>query len=212
VNGDVYYYDYAGYQTAAINTSPDTPANPTFQTITVPMKSYGAELEIQARPWQNGTISLNGSYTNARYGSFGEYASLFSKNDVPGVPPFQGAADYDHRLAIGSTTLLLHADVRVYSAHDTSSITQQFQAFGGEPYVHVATEAVGDFNATLLFGEHYSITAYVRNIADNRYIPDGWGVASVVPGAVAGGPPQTFSERPSLSDPRTIGIILSFKE
>jgi hypothetical protein len=30
--------------------------------------------------------------------------------------------------------------------------------------------------------------AYVRTVADTRFIPDGWGLASVVPGAAPGAP------------------------
>jgi iron complex outermembrane receptor protein len=59
---------------------------------------------------------------------------------------------------------------------------------------------MGDLNATLLFGPHYSITAYVRNITDNRFIPDGWGLQTT-----------TEEDGPALSDPRTFGVILAFK-
>lgn len=156
VNADVYYNDYGPYQTAGINTSPSTPATPTFNTISSPMKSYDAELEMQARPWTDGTVSLNASYTHARYGGFGQYQFLIANNEVPGD-------------------------------------------------VHAASEAIGDFNASLLLGPHYSITAYVRNIADNRFIPDNWVVTSANPGL------GVTSSGSALSDPRAFGVILSAK-
>jgi len=211
VNGDLYYNDYGAFQTAGTDITPNAPPPPIFATIAVPMKSYGAELELKARPWDNGTFSVTGSYTNARYGNLGQYADLFSTNVVPGVAPFQGSVAYDHSLAIGSATLLLHGDVRFFSAHDTTSIPQSWAALGAEPYVHVGNEALGDLDATLLFGSHYSITAYARNITDNRFIPNDWGLEAVTPGAGPGAPPIIQEGRTYLSDPRTLGVILSFK-
>jgi outer membrane receptor protein involved in Fe transport len=222
VNGDVFYNDYGGYQTAGIDISslqpppppppppppgspPAPPATPqpTFQTLASPMKSYGAELEVVTRPWANGTISFNASYTNARYGSFGAlYDTLFYRKEVPSVPPFQGSVAYDHRLALGDATLLLHGAVRFFTAHDTSSLPQSLVAEGAGD-IHVASQSVGDLNATLLIGPHYSITAYVRNVADNRFIPDGWAVTKLGP--------TLSSNGTALSDPRTFGVILSFK-
>ncbi len=211
LNGDVFYYDYGGYQTAGLNTSPQTPMTPTFNTVSSPMKSYGAEFELQARPWANGTLSLNASYTHARYGSFGQYAFLFASSEVPGVAPIQGSVAYDHRIPIGSVALLLHGDLRFFTAHDTSAITQGWAALGAEPYVHVSSQTLGDFNATLEAGQHFSVTAYVRNVADARFIPDGWGLAGVIPGPGPGTPPIVLTGGPSLSDPRTFGMILGFK-
>jgi len=140
INGALFYYDYAGYQTAQINLTPENPGNPTFRTITVPLRSYGAELEVQARPWANGTFSLNASYTNARYGDFGIYKTYFSMQKVSGVPPLQGNVAYDHRIRLG-----------------------------------------------------------------------GWAIGSVTPSMTAGGPLQVSTDRTAPSDPRTFGMIVSFR-
>ena len=212
VNGDVYYYDYGGFQTAGVNTTPDTPGTPTFQTIAAPMKSYGAELEVQARPWTNGTLNFNASYTNARYGSFGQYAFLFSSNVVPGVAPFQGSVALDQNFYFGPSTLMLHAEVHYFTGHDTATIPQSYAAAGLEPYVHVPSEAVGNFSATLLPGptSNYSITAYVRNVADSRFLPDGFGISNY--SATRTGTLTSVSDAgTSLSDPRTFGLILDVK-
>ena len=105
---------------------------------------------------------------------------------------------YDHRVPIGDATLLLHGEVRFFTTHDTSRVPQDLAAAAAN--VRVPSEAMGDLNATLLFGPHYSITAYVRNITDNRFIPDGWGLQTT-----------TEEDGPALSDPRTFGVILAFK-
>jgi hypothetical protein len=71
--------------------------------------------------------------------------------------------------------------------------------------VHVASQAIGDVNATLWLGPHFSISGYVRNIADNRFIPDNWVVTSANPGL------GVTSSGSALSDPRTFGMILGAK-
>ncbi|EIZ79798.1 putative outer membrane salicin receptor [Novosphingobium sp. Rr 2-17] len=207
VNADVYYNDYGGYQTAAVNIFPDAPppAPPTFRTINLPMRSYGVELEVQARPWANGTFTFNASYTHARYGDFGEYDSLFSSHTVPGVAPFQGTVAYDHSIPIGNASLLLRGAVRFFTGHDTSSISDSWADFGATPYTHVNSQAVGDLNATLLLNSNLSITGYVRNVTNNRFIPDDWSLAGVAEG------PIVSSSRYNLNDPRTFGVILNIR-
>ena len=211
VNVAAYYNVYGGYQTAGINVSPD-PAVRTFETITIPVKSYGVEFEVQARPWNNGTIGLNASYNHARYGEIPvKYQAFFSNHTIAPSPPFQMSASYDHRVALGAeASLLLRAAIRYVSPHASSRITVQDAMLGAAPYVHVDGHALVDLNATLALRSNISITGYVRNLTDSRYLPDNWNVANTIPG-VAGGPPTVIVSQSSLSDPRTFGAIVSFK-
>jgi outer membrane receptor protein involved in Fe transport len=216
VNIAAYYNDYGGYQTAGINTAPPGPIR-IFETITSPVKTYGVELEVQARPWANGTFGLNSSYSHARYGNFTgprpgvNYEQFFSNHVVAPSPPFRLSASYDHRVALGGDASLgLRAAVRYVSAHASSRITAQQAAFGGTPYIQVPSRAVADINATLAFGSGISITGYVRNLTNERYLPDNWNVADVIPGA-PGSPPFVITSQFALSDPRTFGAILNFK-
>ncbi|EIZ77864.1 putative outer membrane salicin receptor [Novosphingobium sp. Rr 2-17] len=209
VNGDIYYNNYSAYQTAGINTTPETPQTPTYSTISLPLKSYGAELEVRVVPWDNGTFSFNGSYTHARYGDFGGYDYLFSSHKVPGVAPFQGTVAYDHRIPIGEASLMIHGAIRFFSGHATGRVPDNQDEVGASPFTHVNSQAMGDLNATLQIGT-FSLTAYVRNITDNRFIPDGWALTSAVPSAT-GGLPSVTADAPGLSDPRTFGLIASFR-
>ena len=210
VNGAAFYYDYAGYQNSGINTSTIFGIR-TFRTISAPMKSYGAELEIQARPWADGTISLEGSYTHARYGDFGADSIYFSTNKVAPVPEFQGSAAYDHRVRIGSAMLMLRGDVRYASAHNSSRITQRQAALGATPYIHVPSAVLADANASLILNSNFTITGYVRNIGDKRILPDNWNIADVFPSPIPGGPPIILSDSRTLSEPRTFGVIFTVK-
>ncbi|WP_408591007.1 TonB-dependent receptor [Novosphingobium sp.] len=205
INASGFYNVYGGYQTAGINIAPPGPIR-IFQTITVPVKTYGAELEVQARPWANGTFGLNGSYTHARYGDFGAFAQFFSTHTISPAPPVQITGSYDHRVNISDTaTLVLRGAVRYVSEHDSSRITVQMADFGGAPYVRVPAKALADLNARLELGSHLTITGYVRNLFNERYLPDNWNIANVFPG----NPPIVAVSSNTLSDPRTFGIIVT---
>ena len=225
INIAAYYNDYAGYQTAGINTAPPGPIR-IFETITSPVKAYGVELEVQARPWENGTIGLNAAYSHARYGAFFgpnptvDYAKFFSTTTIAPSPPFRLSASYDHRIALGGdNSLMLRAAVRYVSAHDSSRITKAqagitpdegVSAPGATPYIRVPGKALLDLNGTLALGSNISITAYVRNLTDERYLPDNWNVATVIPTAPGAQPIVVVSQN-TLSDPRTFGAIVNFK-
>ncbi|NKJ42201.1 iron complex outermembrane receptor protein [Novosphingobium sp. SG720] len=201
-----FYNDYGGYQTAGINVAPPGPLR-IFQTITVPVKTYGFEFELQARPWARGTFQLNGSYTHARYGDFGIYAAYFSTHEVSPSPPWQVAASYDHRLNLGDTTFVMRGALRFVSAHDSSRITVQQALDGASPYIRVPTVLLADLNANWIINDHLSIAGYVRNLTDKRYLPDNWNVAQVT----AGNPPVVTVSANSLSEPRTFGMLVDVK-
>jgi iron complex outermembrane receptor protein len=212
INVAAYYNDYGGYQTAGINTAPPGPIR-IFETITSPVKAYGVELEVQARPWANGTFGLNASYSHARYGSFSgprpgiDYSTFFSTDAVAPSAPFQMSGSYDHRFDLGGANLFIRAAFRYVAPHASSRIDDTMALLGATPYVAVPGRTLADLNATLQIGEHISITGYVRNLTNERYLPDNWNVANVIPG----NPPVVIVSQNSLSDPRTFGAILNFK-
>jgi outer membrane receptor protein involved in Fe transport len=110
---------------------------------------------------------------------------------------------YDHTVHLpGGSTLTPHGDARLLSSNENSLISAQTYAAGGEPYVHVGTQVVGDLSLNWASaGGAYSLTGYVRNVADNRY------KALVNPLNLAQG--ANFNVPASLYDPRTYGVIAS---
>ena len=202
-----YYNDYGGYQTAGINTTPQDPGNPTFSTIAAPVRVYGAELELILRPWADGQFAYNMSYTNAAYSSIpAAYAPLFSTHVISGVPPIALTATYDHHLTFANgTSLSFHAQGRITSPYQVSRITLQQQEGGAAPYVHANTQAIGDFSATYNFGDdRFGLSAYVRNVSNNRYNNGGVMVVTAPPMT-----PIVTTTGTALSDPRTYGLILT---
>lgn len=204
INGSAYYYDYGGYQAANINNNPDQFGVPTFETITLPVENYGFELELEARPSENGVISFNVAYTHAEYSDLGDKAFLFHTDKVLNVAPVEANLAYSHRIPIGSSTLMLRGAVRYFSEHDRGRLLREWIDLGAGPYVRVESQFIGDLNATYLVNEQVSLTAYVRNITDNRYLPENWNVAAVLPG------PILSTDIPALSDPRTVGFVLNY--
>jgi len=107
------------------------------------------------------------------------------------------AYTHDFELADGSQ-LSFRGDARYLSAHTVSEefLTPSLIASGALPYVTVSGQVIGDLNADWTSSNRrYSITGYVRNVADNRYKTD-----VLV---------QTTSVTESPYDPRTFGLILS---
>jgi outer membrane receptor protein involved in Fe transport len=202
LNADLYYYRFAGYQTNGVNIT-GNPNILAFATLSVPARMEGGELEALYQLTTNDRLGLSYAYGDAYYV---DEPTLFSQN-VAGThftafPPTTINASYTHTIDLpGGSKLALHADARYLSAHDTNAVLiSPVQASqGGEPYVHVGNEVVGDLSAgwTSRNGK-YSLTGYVRNVADNRY------KTSVLELSVV---PPSITTIPY--DPRTYGVVVS---
>jgi iron complex outermembrane receptor protein len=68
INGSVFYDDYKGLQRAAVVATPTTTVNIVTNAATATIQ--GAELEVEALPTDNLSISANFAYVDAEYGTF----------------------------------------------------------------------------------------------------------------------------------------------
>ena len=209
INGAVFYNDYSGYQVGNINLSGND-SNPAFGIVVTKLRSYGFELDAIASPWANGRFTYNMSYTDARFRDIPvQYQAFFACSRVPGLSPFQATLAYDHDIPLSSgATFSLHGELRYRSSFDTARYTVEQRDAGAEPFVHTGGQVIGNLSATLAFPKTgLSITAYVRNLADNRY------KTYVVPNTLKDsfGNITGHSYSATLSDPRTYGIIASVK-
>jgi iron complex outermembrane receptor protein len=199
VNGGVFYYDYGGFRTSV---RPD-PANPASQImVTIPAKVVGAELELQYLLTPRDQLSLNYSYTHAY---FSNAPADFTQNiaethAVPGAIPHTLNAAYRHTFTLpGDSTLDFRADARYESAYNLDNVNAQLGQ-AGLAYERVGNEWTGNLSSGWLSSNGiYSVTAYVRNVTNNRYKTFAQ-LQSLVPVIVATG---------TQNDPRTFGIILT---
>lgn len=200
VNGALFYYDYGGFQ-ISVTADPTNPGS-TF-TTTVPAKVRGAELETLYQLTPRDRLSLSYSYTDAYFSdpqaTFTQYVA--EKHDVPGSVPHMVNAAYSHSFALpGGSTLDFRADARFQSAYNLGNVSAQLGDQGGLAYVHVGDEWISNLNGSWRSSSgKYSVTAYLRNVTDNRY-------KTYVQ-------LQTLEPVPVASvaqyDPRTVGIVLS---
>jgi iron complex outermembrane receptor protein len=208
VNGDVFYYDYAGYQTQGINIS-GNPINLAFATLAAPVKVLGAELETQFLLTHYDRLTGSLELTDPRYsGASQMFQTFVARSMVAHVVPVSFNSTYSHTFELpGDSRVILRAEGRYLSAHDAGNLTANELANGGAPLVHVPDNWFGDLEATWTSANRkYSVTAYVRNIGNTIYKTD---VSLSALGSGNDAPP--YEGGLFLSDPRTYGVVLSAK-
>jgi iron complex outermembrane receptor protein len=194
VNGALYYYDYAGFQTSyrvhAIDISPIP--------IAVPARNFGAELESLYRITALDRVGLNYSYVESRWANEPAPFEAAYPQKVRALIPHTVTAYYEHTFDLpGGSTLMARIDGQYYSPHLTDNLHADLLALGQEQYVKAGSQTIGNLSGTwMALDGHLSITAYVRNFTNQRYTT------------------YTFqgSEQSYLADwndPRIYGVIVS---
>jgi iron complex outermembrane receptor protein len=207
VNLAAFFSKYGAYQSAGINTNPNGQPS-VFTTLSSPLESYGLEFELTARPTPADVVKLNAGWTHARFvNKLADFAFWVANDEVsstntPGSQapiPFTAALSYDHSFAfLGDGTLTLHGDVRYLSGHSGFySTLDQAAAPNVADNVHVKSATLGNLSATWAPADFVSLTAYVRNVGNHRYITK-----------------TLFSRdfgvyQPYVNDPRTYGAVLT---
>jgi iron complex outermembrane receptor protein len=207
INGDIWYYRYGGFQQTV---TPDlTNPGSTFTAI-VPARLKGVELEMLEQITPHDRASLSYSYTDGYY--VDEPAGFVTADvlsHISGIAPHTASATYDHIVDLpGGSSLVFHADARYISAHQMGFVSQLQIAEGmaiGAPgqaqaFNQVGGQVIGDLSGlwTSASGK-YSVTGYVRNLGNNRYV-------SVVQMNALGAMPNVTA---TPCDPRTFGVILA---
>jgi outer membrane receptor protein involved in Fe transport len=199
VNGDVFYYRYGAYQIGGVAVDP---VHFVYATYAAPARVKGAELETIFQPTKEDRFTFDANYIDAEFvdqsATFLQYVAL---SRIPNVPKTAWFLNYSHTFKLpGSQSLSFGGDVRYRSSVDTNTITAAYLAAGTDEYQRVGGEYVGDITATWSVNLHASLSAYVRNVGDNRYITNG--NALILP------PLNTLQVFASQYDPRTFGLVL----
>jgi len=201
VNVSVYYYDYGGFQTMFYSI-PNDFASTVF--IAVPLHNYGGELETLYSLTPSDRLGVNLSYVESHWEDMPHAFAdgIGYKSLRAGVAPYTLVANYDHviEMAAGGS-LNLHADVHLDGPYkggtESYETLQQYPIF--DRLEHVGPHVTGDLDAvwTSTSGR-YSVTAYVRNVANAHY---------AIPGAINAPP---LGATVSYNDPRTGGAMGTF--
>ncbi|WP_052309426.1 TonB-dependent receptor [Novosphingobium sp. Rr 2-17] len=213
VNGSVFYYVYGGYQVANINISPIASIR-SYTTLSSPARAYGGELEVLYRPTSNDRFSINVSYTNAYFvdredqivpGSGGKtFDYYYHRKKIPGVVPFNAQFAYDHTFDLsGGSRLTVRGDIRYLSPYAVAPINQvQDTTTNAYAQIHNNGDVLGNLSASWNSEDgKYMLSAYMRNVTNNRY---------KTIGIVTTAPTGTFVSG-TISDPRTYGVMVGVR-
>lgn len=202
LNASVYYYDYEGLQQAVAVSSVES------QVFTIPANMTGLELESLFQITEDDRLSLSYSYTDSRYGDKpAAFAALVPQKRLPRVAPHTANLTYDHVFRLpGDSTLTGSVAARYFSAHVIESLTpaqlaSSLNGYGWNAYATVPDTTIFDVSGTWRSaGGGYSVTAYVRNLADERY---------TISLGLTQRSPTTYSANGAQSEPRNVGVTVS---
>jgi iron complex outermembrane receptor protein len=200
VNGDVFYYRYGGFQLGGVNIAPDV-----YATLTAPARVKGAELEVSFQPTNKDRIEFNYQYVDGKFVDRpASFIANVTQERIPSMAPVAWSLGYLHEFTLPRNQALSFSfDLLYRSGQDLNSITSALLAGGYTPFLRVDSQYFGNFNATWTFGPQRTLTAFVRNVSDNRYKTS---ANVILPGPPPA--PQTVDTFTSQSDPRTIGVVL----
>jgi iron complex outermembrane receptor protein len=221
INADLFYYRYGGHQQTVIPTG-----NPNVSYFaTVPARMVGGEIEAIYQLTANDRLGLSYAYTDAYYIDKSNYnytiqegptsttyrfAENVSQRPLAGVVPQTLNLTYDHIFRLpGGSSVTAHADARELWGHYVSDLNLYYVNSGFtnyasyKSYVWIPNQTIANVSATWLSpNDRFSVTAYVRNVADSRY-------ATAV--TITASPVAPTSYTGTESDPRTYGAVLTAK-
>jgi outer membrane receptor protein involved in Fe transport len=184
-NTAIYYYTYADYQTFVnIATGMSAPNNVAAAN---PARMFGAEFEALWQVTANDRLALSAGYTDARFVDKGTplttltttsylnkadfFATYVAQTKIFGIAPLTAQASYDHRFALAAgSSVDLGLDAYHTGSYDQGAVSVANMTLGAGPYVKADSQQV--YNGHLTWtsaSSRFSVTGYVRNIADNVY-------------------------------------------
>lgn len=206
LNGNVFFYDYEGYQ-VQVQPDPNLPFG--SYTATVPARMQGLELEFLYQFTPRDRFGLNYAYLEARYvDKPAQFATDVTwehiapnAGELAAATPHTVTANYEHTFDLpGGSTLLARIDGIWASARRTQNPSPVLIDRGATQYIYTGDETVGNANVNWISSDgKYSVGAYVRNFTD--HVRTNYDFRSLAP--------QRDVRVASQTDPRTYGLMLS---
>jgi outer membrane receptor protein involved in Fe transport len=160
-------------------------------------RSQGLELAAELKPMDGLTIRGNATYTDA-------ILTNTAGNGYPGVAgdPLPYSSKYNGELAVDDRFPLV-SSLSGFVGASVSCVGRRYEPFppGGQSQVSIPSYAYGSLRAGVV-GAHYTVSAYVKNITNER------GILSANQFPVSGTPAAGIWHT-SLITPRTVGLSVS---
>jgi iron complex outermembrane receptor protein len=182
LNGDVFYYDYVGYQ--AFNTQGVN----TYITNN-PAKMTGAELELTVKPYPNWTLHEGVAYLNAVIDSIALPDGTLENRQAVQAPKWDVTGDlvYDWPMPFGGDTAL---------GVDYSYRTAQYFQLLNDPASRQNQYWLVNLHAEYTTEDgHWSARAYANNVTNTQYLVNSIISAGIGFGQGVYGAPPMFGMR-----------------
>jgi iron complex outermembrane receptor protein len=205
VNGDVFYYNYAGYQ-QGVNLGSRFPGDPPNNVIlTVPARMDGYELELLYLVTANDKLGFDiGHLDSAFVNKSAEFAEYLANKSIPGVAPTTLAASYTHTMSLADGSTLSFYDQFRYSTHSVAGMQQSQVDAGGGPYSISPDSLIDDVSGNWTSADSkYSVTLYVHNVGNQ--VLNTSGINQINNEGTA---TQQIYRGVNLTMPRTLGVVL----
>jgi iron complex outermembrane receptor protein len=190
INSSIYYYNYTNKQVFAFGGTGDVPVSILENANS---HIYGGEAEVTALPVRN--LKLHGgiAYTHARYTEIHDARGDFVGNTNEKTPTVQITADASYGWDF---TDQLRGSIGVDGSYQTKTFLDPSNE------ADLVSPAHGLVNAHLEIAgasDRITTTVWVKNLADRRYIQDGFDFSAL------SGVDYIYNM------PRTFGITIAFK-
>jgi iron complex outermembrane recepter protein len=212
-NLEVFYWKYKDQQIGVLR--PITPGGQSSFPVNVPGNLKGAELSVEALVTNNDRITVDWLYTAGKYDIYpqiiiaGQVAGGLINYDRINLPHHNASLGYEHDFKLANSA---HLMVNLSTHYESDSVMRPVAATlltAGDRRNAFAKHDAGVTYTSA--SENWSLTGYVKNLADKAVIGSGTSGAT--------GPPIFFrtTSNPGLNRyaaieaPRTYGVRLSAK-
>ena len=176
----VFHYFYHNYQSDVFTNVNGIVQNNDAETT-------GAELEANVKIIDNLTLKLAGAYVDAIVKNLQIAPGVFSNTRPTFTPKYSGSVALAYRVPQEVLSGSLSLDASVFSE---SSFYHNAKNFAGDLF---AGHTLVDLNANWTGRSGFSVSAYVKNVADQRYKTAGLDLSAACGcNVVAYGTPRTF--------------------
>jgi len=203
LNVGVYYYNYHGFRTSYIPNTPSPVDFASFRnsvSLTVPATNVGGEMELLYQLTAKDRIGLSYNYVESKWNNKPAAFAAAQPEEKRALTPSTITANYEHVFALaGGSTLLARIDGRYEGAHLTQNLHADWLAMGYGKYPYLSSRTIGNLSGVWASdGGRYSVSAYVRNFTDRKYI-----------GYTVQGDPTSLAV--GWNDPRTYGATFAVR-